>query len=154
MNVRGFGTHSKELAGPKHPGKAGRDIGWHGRQDGVVSLAERKLRVSKPRLRRKSKGKSSEVEIPAYAAMRTQSRVGQRILEILMRGVSTRNYKQVLPEMAETVNVSKSQISREFIEASEKALKGPRRSSRLPRSPTPSIIRRDADHDQRPGGEP
>ena len=115
---------AKELAGSKHPGKAGRDIGWHGRQDGVVSLAERKLRVSKPRLRRKSKGKSSEVEIPAYAAMRTQSRVGQRILEILMRGVSTRNYKQVLPEMAETVNVSKSQISREFIEASEKALKG------------------------------
>ncbi len=115
---------AKELAGPKHPGKAGRDIGWHGRQDGVVSLAERKLRVSKPRLRRKSRGKSSEVEIPAYAAMRTHSRVGQRILEILMRGVSTRNYKQVLPEMAETVNVSKSQISRAFIEASEKALKG------------------------------
>ena len=114
---------AKELAGPKHPGKAAGDIGWHGQQDGVVSLAERKLRVSKPRLRRKSKGKGSEVEIPAYAAMQTQSRVGQRILEILMRGVSTRNYKQVLPEMAETVKVSKSAVSREFIEASEKALK-------------------------------
>jgi len=62
---------AKELAGPKHPGKAAGDIGWHEQQDGVVSLAERKLRVSKPRLRRKSKGKSSEVEIPAYAAMRT-----------------------------------------------------------------------------------
>jgi transposase-like protein len=39
-----------------------------------------------------------------------------------MRGVSTRNYREVLPEMAETVGVSKSAISREFIEASEKAL--------------------------------
>ncbi len=115
---------ARALAGPKHPGKrSGRAIGWHGQQDGVVSLAERKLRISKPRLRQKGKGKSREVEIPAYAAMRTHSRIGGRMLDILMRGVSTRNYREVLPEMAETVGVSKSTISREFIEASEKALK-------------------------------
>jgi transposase-like protein len=121
---------AQELAGPKHPGKrAGNAIGWHGQQNGVVSLAERKLRISKPRLRRKGKhrkgqdrGKSTEVEIPAYAAMQTHSRIGGRMLDILMRGVSTRNYREVLPEMAETVGVSKSTISREFIEASGKAL--------------------------------
>ena len=115
---------ARELAGPKHPGKrAVGSIGWHGQQNGVVNLAERKLRISKPRLRRKGKGKSSEVEIPAYAAMRTHSRIGGRMLDILMRGVSTRNYREVLPEMAETVGVSKSTISRKSIEASEKALK-------------------------------
>ncbi len=121
---------AQELAGPKHPGKkTDRAIGWHGEQGGVVSLAERKLRIRKPRLRQKGKSagkhpaKSKEVEIPAYAAMRTQSRIGGRMLDILMRGVSTRNYREVLPEMAETVGVSKSTISREFIEASEKALK-------------------------------
>ena len=117
---------AQELAGPKHPGKrGGGDIGWHGEQLGVVSLAERKLRIRKPRLRRKGKhpGKGTEVEIPAYAAMRTHSRIGGRMLDILMRGVSTRNYRAVLPEMAETVGVSKSQVSREFVEASEKSLK-------------------------------
>ena len=114
---------AQELAGPKHQGKRVGVIGWHGRQDGVVSLAERKVRISKPRLRQKGKGKSSEVEIPAYAAMRTHSRIGGRMLDILMRGVSTRNYAQVLPEMAETVGVSKSQVSRKFVEASEQALK-------------------------------
>ncbi len=115
---------AQELAGPKHPGKRiGGNIGWHGQQDGVVSLAERKLRISKPRLRRKGKGKSSEVDIPAYAAMQTHSRIGGRMLDILMRGVSTRNYREVLPEMAETVGVSKSAISRKSIEASEQALK-------------------------------
>ena len=122
---------AREVAGPKHPGKrTGGDIGWHGEQNGVVSLAERKLRISKPRLRRKGKhgkgkhrGKGIEVEIPAYAAMQTQSRIGGRMLDILMRGVSTRNYASVLPEMAETVGVSKSQVSREFVEASEKSLK-------------------------------
>ena len=114
---------AQELAGPKHPGKkADGAIGWHGQQDGVVSLAERKLRISKPRLRRRGKGKSKEVEIPAYAAMRTHSRIGGRMLDILMRGVSTRNYGDVLPEMAETVGISKSTISRKSIEASEKVL--------------------------------
>lgn len=113
---------AQEVAGAKHPGKrTGGKIGWHGQQDGVVSLAERKVRISKPRLRRKDK--SIEVEIPAYAAMQTQSRIGGRMLDILMRGVSTRNYAQVLPEMAETVGVSKSQVSRKFVEASEKSLK-------------------------------
>ena len=119
---------AQELAGPKHSGKkTGGNIGWHGQQDGVVSLAERKLRVSKPRLRRKGEGKhqgkSKEVEIPAYAAMRTHSRIGGRMLDILMRGVSTRNYCEILPEMAETVGVSKSTVSRKSIEDSEKALK-------------------------------
>ena len=49
---------ARELAGPKHPRKrTDGAIGWHGWQDGVVSLAERKLRVSKPRLRRKGNNK-------------------------------------------------------------------------------------------------
>lgn len=53
-----------------------------------------------------------------HQVLLTNSRLGQRILEILMKGVSTRNYQEVLPAMAETVGVSKSQISREFIEVS------------------------------------
>ena len=98
-------------------------IGWHGRQRGVVQLAERKLRINKPRLRRQGKNGGGEVMIPAYEAMQSRSGVGGRLLEILMRGVSTRNYAEVLPEMAETVGIAKSSVSREFQEASEKALK-------------------------------
>lgn len=114
---------AEQVAGCKQPGKAKDGIGWHGRQPGVVSLSERKLRVEKPRLREKGKGPGKEVTIPAYEAMIMNSRLGSRILDILMKGVSTRNYKGILPEMAETVSVSKSQISREFIAASEKQFK-------------------------------
>jgi transposase-like protein len=114
---------AQEVAGRKHPGKKGGSVGWHGRQKGVVQLAERKVRVHKPRLRRKGQGKDKEVEVPVYEALQSQSRLGQRLVEILMRGVSTRNYAHVLPEMAETVGVSKSSVSREFQEASEQALK-------------------------------
>lgn len=114
---------AEQIAGPKQPGKITGDIGWHGRQAGVVSLSERKLRIEKPRLRKKGKGSGKEVAIPAYEAMVMNSRLGSRILEILMKGVSTRKYKDVLPEMADTVGVSKSQISREFVAASEKQFK-------------------------------
>jgi putative transposase len=113
---------AEQVAGPKTPGKKGSDVRWHGRQRGVVSLSERRLRVCKPRLRHKAGGAHGEVAIPAYEAMQRDARLGERVLAILMRGVSTRKYKAVLPEMAETVGVSKSAVSREFIEASGEAL--------------------------------
>lgn len=114
---------AQQVAGAKHPGQEHGSIRWHGRQPGVVPLSDRKLRVSKPRLRRKGKGEGQEVEIPVYEALQSNSRLGSRLLEILMRGVSTRNYKAVLPAMAESVGMSKSSVSREFQEASGESLK-------------------------------
>jgi putative transposase len=115
---------AQEVAGPKHPGrKTAAEVGYHGQQKGVVCLSERKVRVQKPRLRRKGGGTGAEVDPPAYAAMQNDSRLGRRMLEILMHGVSTRSYGKVLPAMADTVGVSKSSVSREFLEVSEEALK-------------------------------
>lgn len=110
---------AEQLAGPKQRGKRGpaAQPSWFGKQAGVVALGERKLRVTKPRLRQAGR----EVAVPAYAAMRT-GRLAQRMLEILLNGVSTRKYRTVLPELAETVGVSKSAVSREAIEASEQVL--------------------------------
>jgi transposase-like protein len=89
----------------------------------VVPLAERKVRLSKPRLRRKGSGEGGEVEIPVYEALRNQPRLAQRMLEILMAGVSTRQYAQVLPKMAEQVGISRSAVSRQTIEAGEGVLR-------------------------------
>lgn len=115
-----------QLAGPKQQGKkADRDVVYHGTQKGRVALKERQLGVTKPRLRKRQRrdGVSGEVEVPAYAAMQKDSRLADRMLDIMMAGVSTRRYEDVLPQMAETVGVSKSQVSREFIEAGERLLK-------------------------------
>jgi len=112
-----------EVAGSKSPGKASGEIRWHGRQPGVVHLAERKLHVDKPRLRRKSGGAGAEVPVPAYDALATDSKLARRMLEILMLGVSTRRYEKVLPEMADSVGISKSSVSRANIEAGQKLLK-------------------------------
>jgi len=114
---------AQEVAGPKHPGKNARDITWYGRQKTTIPLSDRKLRVYKPRLRHKGKGQGKEVDIPAYQAILLNSRLGMRILEILINGISSRNYQKIVPEMADTVGVSKSTVSREFIEQSQQALK-------------------------------
>ncbi|MBE3036705.1 MAG: IS256 family transposase [Candidatus Atribacteria bacterium] len=114
---------AQQLAGVKHPGKKAGDIRWYGGQDATIPLSDRKLRVAKPRLRKKGKGDGLEIDIPAYQAILRNATLGERIEQILMKGISTRNYQDVIPKMAETVAVSKSNISREFIEQSEQTLR-------------------------------
>lgn len=106
------------VAGEKHRGRRGGEVRWHGTQPGRVVLAERKLRVRRPRLRRRGAGRGAEVEVPAYAPMQEDAALGERMLSILLAGVSTRQYGRLIPEMADTVGVSRSAVSREFIEAS------------------------------------
>ena len=65
------------VAGPPHPGKKGGAIGWHGREEGRVCLKERRLRVKRPRLRKKGQGEAGEVPIPAYEGAAVGQEVGQ-----------------------------------------------------------------------------
>ena len=91
------------VAGPKQAGKA-RPAGeavWYGRQSGQVYLSDRKVRVERPRLRRRGQGTGGEVAVPAYEAMKRPGPLAQRMLEILLAGVSTRKYARVIPAMAE-----------------------------------------------------
>jgi putative transposase len=108
-----------QVAGEPHRGRKGeRGITRHGRQRGVVPLSDRTLRVDKPRLR----SRDGEVPIPAYESLRSHAGAGAKMMGTLLRGVSTRTYRGVIREMADTAGVSKSAVSREFVGASEKVL--------------------------------
>ena len=75
-----------QVAGPPQQGKARQpDIVWHGTQPGRVCLKERKLRVNKPRLRKKGRRADKEVPIPVYQALQQDAATGERMLEILKR---------------------------------------------------------------------
>jgi transposase-like protein len=110
---------AEQVAGTRTPGKASGEIRHHGSQPGRVQLADRKVKVKRPRLRHKTEG---EVKVPAYEMLRHDRGLGQHLLGALLRGVSTREYQEVLPQMAETVGVSRSAISRKVIEASAEQL--------------------------------
>ena len=111
---------AEQVAGPRTPGKASGEIRHYGSQRGRVQLADRKVRVKRPRLRHKTEG---EVAIPAYEALRKNQAASQYMLGAMMRGISTREYHEVLPQMAETVGVSRSAVSRQAMEASIEQLK-------------------------------
>lgn len=106
---------AEQIAGSRTPGKSSGDIRWHGSQPGRVSLADRQIKVKRPRLRHKRAG---EVTVPAYESLQENSATAQRMMGTLLRGVSTREYAEVLPEMAETAGVSRSSVSRQAIEGS------------------------------------
>ena len=55
--------------------------------------------------------------------MQSDASLSEKLSSILMRGVSTRNYEAVIPEMADTCGVSKSSVSREFVAASAEQLR-------------------------------
>ena len=60
--------------------------------------------------------------LDCFVGSGTTAAVSQKLCGILLRGVSTRHYAAVIPEMAATCGVSKSSVSREFVEASAEKL--------------------------------
>jgi transposase-like protein len=109
---------AQTLAGGKHPGRRGGEVRWHGRQGGMVSVGQAKLRVQRPRLR---DGKG-EVAIPVYAALNGDEAMARRVADILACNVSTRKYARVVHRCAEEVGISKSAVSRKFVKQSAQAL--------------------------------
>ena len=48
-------------------------------------------------------GEGRAVEIPAYTALQADQGLADRMLELVLQGVSTRKYETVLPAMADQV---------------------------------------------------
>jgi len=113
-------SSAEQLAGARTPGKAKGDIRYRGNQAGCVQLADHKMKVKRPRLRHKTEG---EVTVPAYEMLRQDRGLGQHMRGAVLRGVSCRNISEVLPQMAQTVGVSRSAISRKAVEVTAEPLK-------------------------------
>lgn len=110
------------VAGDKSPGRQRGEVLWHGSQGGQVCLLERRLKVSKPRLRTRGRA-GREVPVPLYERLQDDSPLAARMSEILVSGVSTRKYARVLPAMAASAGISKSSVSRVVKAASEARLR-------------------------------
>lgn len=108
-----------QLAGVPRRGKRSGEVLWYGSQAGRICLGERKLKLVRPRLRARQ---GAEVPIPLYERLKDDARLGSRMSEIVLAGVSTRRYGRVLPELADATGMSRSEVSRELIAASESAL--------------------------------
>ena len=110
------------IAGEKSPGRQSGEVLWHGSQGGQIGRLERRLKVSKPRLRSRGR-RGREVDIPLYEQLQSDSGLAARMSEILVSGVSTRKYARVLPAMAASAGIAKSSVSRAVKGASEASLR-------------------------------
>ena len=110
------------IAGEKSPGRQNGEVLWHGSQGGQICLLERRLKVSKPRLRTRGRP-GREVAIPLYERLQGDSGLAARMSEILVSGVSSRKYARVLPAMAASAGISKSSVSRVMKAASQASLR-------------------------------
>lgn len=105
-----------QRCGARHERREDRDLYRHGRQAGFVTLAGQKLPVAKPRVRRADGG--GEVELENYALLQRDDALPESCLRRMVRGVSTRDYEQVVDVAVDGFGVKKSSVSRGFVKAS------------------------------------
>ena len=93
----------------------------YGHQQGVATLAGQKVLIRRPRVRQADG--SGEVPLEMYARLQSPDAMPTAVLRRMVRGVSTREYEQVIDLARDGFGVAKSSVSREFVRASSAQVK-------------------------------
>ena len=107
------------LAGGRY--ERGSALSRWGSNPGSVYLGDQKVRVTVPRVR--NRFTQEEVRLESYQALQNPSTINDLALNRVLYGLSTRKYEKAALSVPETFGVSKSSVSRKFIEASAEQLK-------------------------------
>lgn len=89
-------------------------------EKGSVVVGGQRLPVRRQRLRQRD---GREVMLKSYARFHRSDERNRAIYQRMLSGVSCRNYRKTLEEVAEASGVSRSVVSRELIESTEADLK-------------------------------
>lgn len=116
----------RTLCGVKH--EHGSSVAYrHGSQRGTIIANGQKISISKPRGRfRDGRG---EVTLSRYQQMQSPAAMSESAVRRMVRGVSSRNYQEVIEAAEEGYGIKKSSVSRAFVRGAEKALKALRERS-------------------------
>ena len=111
------------LCGPSHERTegAGRECYRAGSAPGGIQWESRREAIQRPRVRRRKgegEGETEEVGLKTYQAAQDKTELKRQMLEALACGVSGREQKRLYPEAGG--GTSKSAVSRQWIEASQK----------------------------------
>jgi putative transposase len=114
-----------EVVGPKGRHDPHRSAVRHGHQPGEVTLGGRRVGVERPRVR--ATDDSGELGLSVYQHFADRDPLSRIVLERMLAGVSCRRYGRVQEPLGEQIeadarSVSKSAISRVFIERTRHAL--------------------------------
>jgi putative transposase len=108
-----------EIVGPKGGWNPDRTAVRHGHERGEVTLGGRRVPVSRPRVR--TADGESEVALQTYEHFADRDQLRGVVLERMLAGVSTRQYRRAQEPVGEQVetdarSTSKSAVSRTFVQ--------------------------------------
>lgn len=89
-----------------------------GSQPGWIIMDGQRLQIDKPRARKDGR----EVALDRYAALQSRDDLREYVERVMLSGISTRNYEQILQPWEQGLGLAKSSVSREFVRASRESL--------------------------------
>jgi transposase-like protein len=103
-----------KLCGAKSERVLNRANNRHGSQSGYVILGGQKVAIRRPRVRAIEGG---EVDLDVYEKLQAEGAMSASALAKMVRGVSCRDYEDVVETARAGFGVKKSSVSRHFVEA-------------------------------------
>jgi putative transposase len=115
----------EELVGARGKHNPDRTAVRHGHEDGEVTLGGRRVGVRRPRVR--TADGESEVALQSYEHFGDRDQLADVVLERMLAGVSTRQYRRVQEPVGSEVeadarSTSKSAVSRMFVDRTREQL--------------------------------
>jgi len=110
------------LCGERYGQSPDREAHRYGYDEGPLTFGGRRIRVRKPRVRRKGGG---ELELPSWAEFRSRDPLDRHMINQTLIGVSTRNYEKSLesaPAQSESISTTRSSVSRSFVSGTAKVV--------------------------------
>jgi putative transposase len=93
----------------------------HGYNPSSVRVGDKKIEVQVPRVRNQLSGACES--LPMWEIIKTSERPSDQLFRAIQLGLSTRDYRKVVGDTMDAFGLSKSNVSKQFVEASEEALK-------------------------------
>ncbi len=93
------------------------------KEKGSVVVGGQRLPLKRQRLRMRDGGEGAEVQLKSYTMFHRGDERTRAIYQRMISGVSCRNYRNTLEEVAEATGVSRSVVSRKIIESTDADLK-------------------------------
>jgi putative transposase len=109
------------VCGRRHERRPHRTHTRYGHQRGTATMAGQKIAIARPRVRRTDGG--GEVSLETYARLQSPEAMPEAVLRRMVRGVSTRDYANVIDLIPDGYGVQKSSVSRGFVQASPAQVK-------------------------------
>jgi len=107
------------LAGTRYDRETG-SYSRYGSQRGSIVLGNQKVAVERPRVR--DTGAGREVELETYTRFQDPSLFDRKVFQEGLKHVSQRDYEKGLPKIAASFGVSKSSVSRSWVNSTKKQI--------------------------------